>query len=53
MYPFDERFFDSLGLFSAYLCLKSRIAYDDQVGGVLLLVGCWGLMDLLLVFLSS
>jgi hypothetical protein len=33
MDPFNERFFDSLGVFSAHMGDKGRIVYDDQVGG--------------------
>jgi hypothetical protein len=33
MDPFDERFFDSLGVFSAHMGDKVRIVYDDQAGG--------------------
>jgi hypothetical protein len=37
MDPFDERFFDSLGFFSANSIPKSHVAFDDQVGGYC----CW------------
>ena len=37
MYPFDERFVDSLGFFSANLIRRSSIAFDNQVGGYC----CW------------
>ena len=32
MDPFDERFLDSSGFFSAYSVSKSRVAFDDQAG---------------------
>jgi hypothetical protein len=37
MDPFDERFFNSSGFFSANLISKSCVAFDDQVGGYC----CW------------
>jgi hypothetical protein len=37
MDPFDERFFDSSGFFSAYSVPKKRVAFDDQAGGYC----CW------------
>jgi hypothetical protein len=33
MDPFDERYFDSMGFFSAHMEQGSCIVYDDQVGG--------------------
>jgi hypothetical protein len=33
MDPFDERFFDSLGFFSAHMGDMGRILYNDQAGG--------------------
>ena len=37
MDPFDERFFDSSGFFSANSIPKNRVAFDDQAGGYC----CW------------
>ena len=33
MDPFDKRFFDSLGIFSAHIGYRGHIVYDDQAGG--------------------